>query len=333
MVLRFDNYPKINSFADAERRYAEIKVMRSKHHPIEQDVRPLGTRSRKYERIKKLSDDCYIMLDGCYQTDDIFNSQRSQWRKTKLDPRYAPITWTREGSTESIRIRNGIGDGAHSSRYTFLENWLPKGLYIWIENGKQYVAMSKVEANYRPYALATDKKFFLPKTLYGSYRYDEDLTDKLRVDGKNYLTFTRHQGEHTWRPQGDTFEYVPQKKIVDKEAKKKLQPYIESHWEYITTMYNLLDIKRARSRDEYDWHSWHGRSQHNSDYLERVKNEDKDDKLSFAVEFLTEEGCTQFTVLTEEDRKRLRRLYNQWINKKMGLLSTMPPQVVRKSNK
>jgi len=321
-MQRYDDYPKINSFADAEKKYTETKVLRSKNHPVEQDVRPLGTRSRKWERIKKLSDDCYVMLDGCVHTDDIWNGRYQRPHElVTLNPTFAPIIWTRKGETESIRIRNGIGSWAHSGRYTFFENWLPMGLRFQIDSGRQYV-----------------NEYYLPKTMNKAKWYGHGITPK--NDDGHYLTFTRPRKHslrelesYGWKPQGDTFEYAHPKQVVDKEAKKKLKPYMDSMWEYITTMYNVLDIKRALVIGGYDWQASRERRDHNRDYYSRVKSEDKDDKLAFAVNFLTDERCTDFTVTTEEDRKRLRYIYNRWINKELNLTTAIPSQVIRRSNK
>ena len=308
-MQRYDDYPKVNSFADAEKKYAETKVLKSKNHPAEQDVRPLGTRTRKWERIKKLSDDCYVMLDGCVHTDDIWNGRYERPHElVTLNTTFAPIIWTRKGETESIRIRNGIGNWAHNSRYTFFENWLPMGLEFQIDSGRQYIVASHNRS----------ERYYLPKTMNKAKWYGHGITPK--VDDGHYLTFTRYTPYH---PIGD----------VDKEAKKKLKPYIDSMWEYITTMYNVLDIKRALVIGGYDWHASRERREQNRDYYSRVKSEDKDDKLAFAVNFLTDERCTDFTVTTEEDRKRLRSIYNRWINKELNLTTTIPSQVVRRSNK
>ena len=231
-MQRYDDYSKVNSFADAEKKYAETKVLKSKNHPAEQDVRPLGTRSRKWERIKKLSDDCYVMLDGCVHTDDIWNCRYQRPHQlVTLNPTFAPIIWTRKGETESIRIRNGIGNMAHNGRYTFFENWLPMGLEFQIDSGKQYIVASHNRS----------ERYYLPKTMGHVRWYAHGIAPK---DDEHYLTFTRYSpyhpiGDSSWKPQGDKFEYAHPKQVVDKEAKKKLKPYIDSMWEYITTMYNV----------------------------------------------------------------------------------------------
>lgn len=55
---------KINCFADAEARYNNTKPVVSKLHTLEQDVRPIGARTRKWERIIKVSDTCYALSCG-----------------------------------------------------------------------------------------------------------------------------------------------------------------------------------------------------------------------------------------------------------------------------
>jgi hypothetical protein len=51
---------KINSFAEAEVKWNDTKPIRGK----EVDMRPLGKRHRKHERIAKIDDNCYALLDG-----------------------------------------------------------------------------------------------------------------------------------------------------------------------------------------------------------------------------------------------------------------------------
>jgi hypothetical protein len=51
-------FNKINSFADAEARYADTKPIRGNN----MDMRPLGKRSRKWERVLKIDDNCYALL-------------------------------------------------------------------------------------------------------------------------------------------------------------------------------------------------------------------------------------------------------------------------------
>ena len=42
---------KLNTFNDVAKRYSEIKPLVSKHHTLEDDVRPIADRRRKHQRI------------------------------------------------------------------------------------------------------------------------------------------------------------------------------------------------------------------------------------------------------------------------------------------
>ena len=89
------------------------------------DVRPIGDRRYTYERIVKISDDCYALSDGWNEGDPIFGYLPIVSGKpdgTELEF-YAPIVWRRHpDGTETIKLRNATGDGAHTNRYKFLYN-------------------------------------------------------------------------------------------------------------------------------------------------------------------------------------------------------------------
>ena len=130
MVHRYTDW-KINSFAEVEERYNTTKPVISKNHTKEQDIRPCGARSRKWERIEKVNANCYIIWNG----DDGDPYQQFYWSwsgglnpTTKQQMELAPIVWKRKGNMESIRIRNGSGNYAHCSRYTF------RSVYIYFNS-------------------------------------------------------------------------------------------------------------------------------------------------------------------------------------------------------
>ena len=52
----------INSFADIEKRHKETKPIAGKNAHL--NIIPVDDRKRKWERIEKISDDCYAIYDG-----------------------------------------------------------------------------------------------------------------------------------------------------------------------------------------------------------------------------------------------------------------------------
>ena len=61
MALTWTNFA---SFKDVVKHYENIKPLVSKLHTREDDIRPIGDRNRKWERIVKVSRNCYALSDG-----------------------------------------------------------------------------------------------------------------------------------------------------------------------------------------------------------------------------------------------------------------------------
>jgi len=224
-----------NSFEYIAELYASIKPLVSKLHTREQDIRPIGDRNRKHERIAKINDNCYILQDGYHTGDDAFPAYYYRNDDVTLKPteaeiiKLAPIVWRkhRDGS-ETITIRNGTGGGAHMSRYSFLDRHLPQGLEFLITNGKQFVVN---DAN----------RYYLAKS-------NTVAEYALRPEGKRGVMTSRDDGVSltfkriTKYPM--CFEFVsggkaipkPPKQIVDKKAKAKMKDDIIAfrNWASIT---------------------------------------------------------------------------------------------------
>jgi len=221
-----------NSFEYIAELYASIKPLVSKLHTREQDIRPIGDRNRKYERIAKINDNCYILQDGYHTGDEVFGNWHGQPEDKPTEAeiiKLAPIVWRkhRDGS-ETITIRNGTGGGAHMSRYSFLDRHLPQGLEFLITNGKQFVVN---DAN----------RYYLAKS-------NTVAEYALRPEGKRGVMTSRDDGVSltfkriTKYPR--CFEFVsggkaipkPPKQIVDKKAKAKMKDDIIAfrNWASIT---------------------------------------------------------------------------------------------------
>jgi len=123
MALTHTNF---SSFKEVVNHYESIKPLVSQYHTREDDIRPIGDRARKYERIVKISNNCYALSDGHHYGDDKFYSwsitetevdDQGNYKVTpRLDwlgsmRRYAPIVWSRNAlGIEKVEIRNVTGD-------------------------------------------------------------------------------------------------------------------------------------------------------------------------------------------------------------------------------
>ena len=331
MVYRYTDW-KINSFAEVEERYNTTKPVISKNHTKEQDIRPYGARSRKWERIEKVNANYYIIWNG----DDGDPYQHLYWSWSgglnptpKQQMELAPIVWKRKGYMESIRIRNGSGNYAHCSRYTFLENTLPHDMGFFVDNGKQYVSLLNP---------APRVSYLLPKSMYvpfGNRRRGHGLVE---TDDKKYLTFERKIGEPNttpWQVVGATWEYIGAKTKVDKQGKADIKPHTDKFYEWIVTMYRMLPITdwdyRQKMRDELqDWVYNHKTIQPYQAYMEIMRDEEHPMRLHLAVDWLSNSNLTTydwqtsdhtFTEVNSNVAKQVRANWNRYINKKLGLVS------------
>ena len=348
----------LNSFAAVEDKYNKTKPLVSKNHTVSQDVRPVGERRRKWERVKKISDDCYIVLSGYGYEDDVFS-----WRgfgtiiSVEEQVALAAICWQRDAQgVETIKIRNGTGDHAHTSHYRFLEEALPRGLEFHIKNGKQFVSVVDHAAVTKFGAITNHASdpwvkdtYYLPKTRYVPKRMWDYWTNQntpgaaraleyySSTEDGAFLTFTR-TGTHTFKFSGELHTIPkPPRHIVDKELKDRYKQPIAEYLEWINAIAPLLRIDdweycNTMRKEVYDYAQGRRRQKakrriyRNSSVLvppgimlEVVTEPDHPLRLHMALDFVENYRIIQH-VKSQDDIKTVRTQYNRWINKQCGFL-------------
>ena len=133
-----------NDFASVERAYNNTTPLGGADNKGK-DIRPIGERRRKWERIHKFTDDCYGLMDG--GTGDPIGGGGVATQSEMMF--FAPILWRRHrDGSESVRIRNETGQYAHNSRYKFLEKFIPAQLSFELRNGKQFITSVRTGEDY-----------------------------------------------------------------------------------------------------------------------------------------------------------------------------------------
>ena len=320
MVMR-TYAPTLNTFSDVEKLYNNTKPLVSKNFSKSQDVRPVWSRTRKWERIIKINKNEYLINDGTFDVitnifgnwdmrlnDGISESHKDYYVPYKpsatLMREYSAIIWKRDKEgNEYIRVRNGCGQGAHTQRYTFLENTLPDTLQFLVMNGKQYVCRTARQRRpssfydlYRNWsAIPKDTLHFLPKSSYDprmdhKYYPNDPNTDNTRryysisgtrkTDDRMYLWFKRVDGNlkenHAsgWELCGDQYDFKPARKLVLKKRKARLKPTIEKFYQYIMAMYPLMtDIINENGRtNSQSYHDNNDKlNQHYFDWMKEIE--------------------------------------------------------------
>lgn len=306
---------RLNSFDQAATLYDSIKPMRGRHK--DQDVRPIGDRRRKWERIVKINDDCYLLFDGNGAGDNVdFWTYSTPNQISRADMlALAPVKWERDGKDEYVTLRNGSGlNWTHSGRYDFLARTCPRSMDVEVTGGKQFV---------RNRVFDGEDKHYLPKSAYfpnGKTNWGQYMAGPAE-DDHVYLRFKR-DGWSIFSLVSPAFPEPTTR--VDKERKAKLKPQLNALYEYACVMTPMLPLGDS---------TW-------LNNMKREREEQPDNPLrdleagegdvgfhhlalEFAVSTETYEWGvgTTFkiqTVRTKEDASGVRSSFNRWANKMFG---------------
>ena len=343
--------PRLETFGAVAKHYKLVDPVVSTRHKLEDDIRPLGDRRRKWERVKKFSDNCYALYDG--EIGD--NVQYNDWHgASNLVPddahkALAPILWTLQSDgTQILRVRNGSGNGAHTGRYQFLDRALPLGFEIIVDNGKQFVRYNGV-------------KYFLPKSDFQSWSSVRGKDRHNQKDDKKYIEFQRGPDDRHWSIKTNSFVYVPPRNLVDKERKKKFKPAMDSYYSWLLIMapmfrsqlehvpftydgrsndrytenYNLARDKRTELFEYARENKWVSADTQVWNFsfapehaLEVMEDEEHPMRMHMAWSLL-HESCLFDE--HESERKKFRSRYNRWINKLCGFNISVDSKVVHKT--
>jgi len=315
-------YERLSTFDEVAERYHNTKPMKGKN--TGKDVRPIADRARDHERIKKISPNCYLLMNGGYY-DDVFKWYYFRGRPAAPTQAemvaLAPICWKRHSDgTETIKIRNGIGDCAHMSHYSFLERMLPRGMGFYIQSGKQYIRVDTGEALYLP------KCMYVPRHIY------EQTSDRPRSRWNSWMRATDDGSALTFKRDDDRFTLVgdvcdapkPPRTIVLKDVKARYKDHITSYLEWISAMAPLMQV------DDYKYRGLMrgqvteitGVNYYDHDELAKfmrhaLTKQDHPLRLPMAVDFVSSYGTIR-NVQSEADAKQVKAEFNRWINKVCG---------------
>lgn len=186
------------SFDGVAKMYEGIKPLRGARK--DQNIRPIWARRYWYRRVVKINDNKYVLHDGDYT-----------WQRTFEEScDLAPITWERKADGDYLTVRNCSSQHYSISRYSFLADALPRGMWFKMDNGKHYLVHGGAE-------------HYLPKF---KAHYDYNLNKQV-IEQDVYLTFKAHAD--------GTFERVTEKlpmkvRRIDKDLKAKYDPLIKDLW-------------------------------------------------------------------------------------------------------
>jgi hypothetical protein len=326
---------KPNSFEEVEALYNNTKPLGGSKNKGK-DIRPTGDRRRKMERVHKFTDNCYGLMDGGV-ADPMgwwahYRATEEQATETEM-LRHAPIVWRRhKDGSQTVTIRNESGQGAHNSRYSFLDRHIPRAMRFSIRNGKHFIMHGG-----KDYFLAKSMTF--PAAYVNKVKADAEARGvelgewfrglTARDDGVA-LTFKRvNDGNFVLETGGKTLPKPP-RTLVKKAQKAKYKKAIDDFWEWVVAMAPMMPVDDWSYRNEMHkelyvyatpqhanrtWFS--SREAIPANIAIRILTDYNNPmRLNLAVAFVSTSDIK--IAATREDAKRVRAQYNRWINKVCG---------------
>jgi len=289
----------MDTFKEVAARYKTIKPLISKYHTREDDIRPLGDRRRKWERIAKVNENTYVLHDVI------------EWEGSGYYTKYLkrpPITWRRRGFDEAVTIRPAIRPAYDTTRFQFLRKYMPWGLGFDNQNtwGRHNI-----------------NGVFIPRP-----KSHDDPTDY-------HLTFLRVEKKSVNTASIETWKCITQpwpelRPAVDKEKKKALRNDLEQFYEWMCSVGPLLAVNDygflQRIREELQEHAIPPDvfSQYGIEFAPRLATEIVKDynhplRTHLATSFLQREDIK--SIRTIDEKKKFRGRYNSWANKTFDLMT------------
>jgi hypothetical protein len=310
---------RFNKFDEVVKWYEQTKPIVSKNHTREDDIRPIGARRRKWERIKKVDAETYLLLDGNYTRPSYQKNNPSYDGYEQYEQDMAAIMWKREADGDYVYIRNGTEGSAHMSRYTFLQWYMPmNAAFRMNQQGKHWV---------RAQTPTGWEDFPLPKT---TYRWDWNLHKQGTDDGKRLKFRVNEDG--TFTRIGEAFKVLTT--TVDKELKKQWKPLMEAFYAHAAALAPMLDTS-YNARSEYrkivaewgkenniDIPEWGGLN-HTPNSVVRQIVEQEDHALRIPLMALVIDAIDgKRKIESQEDLSRIKSSYNRLMNKALGMYET-----------
>lgn len=304
----------LKTFDEVVERYNAVVPLVSKHHTLSQDIRPIGYRRRKWERIVKISDTCYALSDGYYG--GVYGCSFSEEYMNGM----MPIVWEKRADGEYLRIRGMVQGHTTHGRLSFLQVHLPPLMSAVAEHGKLYITYE-------------GKKHYLPKT---KYEWNPQLGKATEDDGM-FLLFKRVGNMKFERANS----LMATSTHIDIELKKRLKPHIQYFFDWACSIRHLFKVDFV-VKNEYIGHiiDWADENKvQRQSYINSIDSPNTFDPMAlrqmvidpdhpmrtaFAVNMLCEVGLftwdgTPKELKAEADIKRIKASYNRWITKVLNL--------------
>jgi len=313
----------MTSFEEVEKRYASIKPLGGRVNKGK-DIRPIADRARKWESIRKISDSCYVLDDG-----DCFYSTWGHYTD-KEKVQLAAIVWRRhKDGTETVTIRNGSGYLAHTSRYSFLDRFIPIGLRFECTYGKQFITNASSTTG-------INQRIYLAKSNWvGKYLGDNANMYNKRAQRDDGVALVFRRKSRPVNVLGWEFESGgkeiprPPRTQVIKSLKAKHKKDLEELWTWMVAIQPVMKVGshsyKWELEREYDKAAGHPKG-YRAKFSRAVLSDTKHPmRLNLAHKFLSRtkdhpdvDNWRRISIFEEATPQNVRARFNSWANTEFG---------------
>lgn len=222
---------RLNTFEQVKAKYEDTKPINSSITSKELDVRPLAVnRSRRAERVVKISDTCYVLTDSYSMWNNLYSSETYPATPPEIVKSLALIVWEKQTDGRVyVTLTNPVYERCRISgaRKRFMRTYLPTGLTL-IQKGNDYMIDNG------------DRQYFLPKR-YIETNYNKAsgcIGDVITRDTGEQLVFEQSPSYSKFTLVGGDFSRTLIR--VDKSTKEKYKGEINTFVSWMLTMAPLL---------------------------------------------------------------------------------------------
>jgi hypothetical protein len=220
-------YYRLSSFDAVANAYNEIKPIRGAR--AGEDLRPLTQRRYWWNRVVRISDTKYALLDGYWAWSSGLGTDNDNYMREQT----APIMWERKEDGDYITVRNHLNGGTAVSRYDFLKSFLPQGMFFHYPQGggKHFVSHGGVEHYLPKFKGVMDwnaKTFTMTE--------DNKLVFKANGDG-NFTRVNNLQPMQTRR--------------IDKKLDAEYKPMMKELWDWMCIVLPVMGDGLGDAKNTY----------------------------------------------------------------------------------
>jgi hypothetical protein len=229
-------YYRLSSFDEVAKAYSEIKPIRGAR--ADQDLRPLTERRYWWNRVHKVSDNKYILLDGYWA----WSSGLGTDNDNRMREQTAPIVWERKEDGDYMTVRNHMNGGTAVSRYDFLKSFLPQGMFFHYPQGggKHFVSHNGVE-------------HYLPK-----FKGDMDWQSKVFTMMQDNKLVFKAEGDGGFTRVNNL--QPMQTRRVDKDLDSIYKPKMKEMWDWMQVVLPVMGESLGDAKDQYSKNLTEGRA-------------------------------------------------------------------------